>query len=31
MIAVFMVAIGVCLLADKCAREHDRWEGMNRE
>ena len=26
MIAVFIVVIGALLVADKCAREHDRWK-----
>ena len=30
MIAVFIVVIGALLVADKCAREHDRHERRQR-
>ena len=26
MLIVFIVAVGALLVADKCAREHDRWK-----
>ena len=30
MLIVFIVVTGALLVADKCAREHDRWERGQR-